>query len=145
MSKHPVSAFLARKDIEVTFQRYAIDALSAMAQGLFASLLIGTILTTVGDLSGLGFFNEVGGFAKSVAGPAMAVASGMGTCGLVGPIGVYTGWVAGMEAGAAAPGALEWAGLVLVCLVLPAVISWAVAALMRRAGLIADGDLKLED
>ena len=53
--------------------------------------------------------------------------------------------VAGMEAGAAAPGALEWAGLVLVCLVLPAVISWAVAALMRRAGLIADGDLKLED
>ena len=76
MSKHPVSAFLARKDIEVTFQRYAIDALSAMAQGLFASLLIGTILTTVGDLSGLGFFNEIGGFAKSVAGPAMAVAIG---------------------------------------------------------------------
>ena len=35
------------------------------------------------------------------------------------------------RAGAAAPGALEWAGLVLVCLVLPAVISWAVAALMR--------------
>ena len=60
MSKHPVSSFLARKDIEVTFQRYAIDALSAMAQGLFASLLIGTILTTVGDLSGLGFFNEIG-------------------------------------------------------------------------------------
>lgn len=82
-------------------------------------------------------------FALQQNGPA--VASGMGTCGLVGPIGVYTGWVAGMEAGAAAPGALEWAGLVLVCLVLPAVISWAVAALMRRAGLIADGDLKLED
>ena len=82
-------------------------------------------------------------FALQMNGPA--VASGMGTCGLVGPIGVYTGWVAGMEAGAAAPGALEWAGLVLVCLVLPAVISWAVAALMRRAGLIADGDLKLED
>ena len=71
-----VAAFLERKDIEVTFQRYAIDALSAMAQGLFASLLIGTILTTVGDLSGLGFFNEIGGFAKSVAGPAMAVAIG---------------------------------------------------------------------
>ena len=43
-----VAAFLKRKDIEVTFQRYAIDALSAMAQGLFASLLIGTILSTVG-------------------------------------------------------------------------------------------------
>ena len=354
MPKHSVTAFLARKNIEVSFQRYAIDALSAMAQGLFASLLIGTILTTVGDLSGVGFFNEIGTFAKSVAGPAMAVAigyalrapalvlfslaavgyaanaaggaggplavlviaiaaselgkavsketkvdiivtpavtvlagcglalgvapligalassvggfimwatelqplfmgiivsvvigialtlpissaaicaalgltglaggaalagccaqmvgfavmsfrenrwggvlsqglgtsmlqmgnimrkplvwvppivasavtgplatcvfalqqngpavaSGMGTCGLVGPIGVYTGWVASMEAGAAAPGAFEWAGLVLVCLVLPAGISWAVAALMRRAGLIAEGDLKLED
>ena len=354
MPKHSVTAFLARKDIEVSFQRYAIDALSAMAQGLFASLLIGTILTTVGDLSGVGFFNEIGTFAKSVAGPAMAVAigyalrapalvlfslaavgyaanaaggaggplavlviaiaaselgkavsketkvdiivtpavtvlagwglalgvapwigalassvggfimwatelqplfmgiivsvvigialtlpissaaicaalgltglaggaalagccaqmvgfavmsfrenrwggvlsqglgtsmlqmgnimrkplvwvppivasavtgplatcvfalqqngpavaSGMGTCGLVGPIGVYTGWVAGMEAGAAAPGAFEWAGLALVCLVLPAVISWAVCTLMRRAGLIAEGDLKLED
>ena len=58
---------------------------------------------------------------------------------------MYTGWVAGMEAGAAAPGAFEWAGLALVCLVLPAVISWAVCTLMRRAGLIAEGDLKLED
>ena len=68
-----VAAFLKRKDIEVTFQRYAIDALSAMAQGLFASLLIGTILSTVGDLSGLAFFNQIGTFAKSVAGPAMAL------------------------------------------------------------------------
>lgn len=82
-------------------------------------------------------------FALQQNGPA--VASGMGTCGLVGPIGVYTGWVAGMEAGAAAPGAFEWAGLALVCLALPAVISWAVCTLMRRAGLIAEGDLKLED
>jgi uncharacterized protein len=73
-----------------------------------------------------------------------AVASGMGTCGLVGPIGVYTGWVAGMEAGAAAPGLLDWAGLVLICLVLPALISGGVCALMRKAGLIAEGDLKLE-
>ena len=71
-----VAAFLKRKDIEVTFQRYAIDALSAMAQGLFASLLIGTILSTVGDLSGLAFFNQIGTFAKSVAGPAMAIAIG---------------------------------------------------------------------
>ena len=325
-----VAAFLERKDIEVTFQRYAIDALSAMAQGLFASLLIGTILSTVGDLSGLAFFNQIGTFAKSVAGPAMAiaigyalhtpplvlfslaavgfaandaggaggplavlvvavtilggcglalvaapwigalassvggfimwatelqpffmgvivsvvignaltlpissaaicaalgltglaggaalagccaqmvgfavlsfrenrwggllsqglgtsmlqmgnivkkpliwvpaivasavtgpvatcvfqlsqngpaVASGMGTCGLVGPIGVYTGWISGMEAGAAAPGAFDWVGLVLVCFVLPALIAWAVGALMRKAGLIAEGDLLLE-
>ena len=353
MSASSIEAFLKRKDIEITFQRYAIDALSAMAQGLFASLLIGTILTTIGDLSHLAAFNQIGTFAKSVAGPAMAiaigyalrtpplvlfslaavgyaandvggaggplavlviaivaselgkavsketkvdiivtpavtilggcglalvaapwigalassvggfimwatelqpffmgiivsvvigialtlpissaaicaalgltglaggaalagccaqmigfatmsfrenrwggllsqglgtsmlqmgnivkkplvwlppiiasavtgplatcvfqlaqngpaVASGMGTCGLVGPIGVYTGWVAGMEAGAAAPGLLDWAGLVLICLVLPALISGGVCALMRKAGLIAEGDLKLE-
>ncbi|MEG1494547.1 MAG: PTS sugar transporter subunit IIC [Gordonibacter sp.] len=76
MPKGTFAAFLKRKDIEITFQRYAIDALSAMAQGLFASLLIGTILDTVGNLSGIGFFNEIGGFAKSVAGPAMAIAIG---------------------------------------------------------------------
>lgn len=353
MTASSIEAFLKRKDIEITFQRYAIDALSAMAQGLFASLLIGTILTTIGDLSHLAAFNQIGTFAKSVAGPAMAiaigyalrtpplvlfslaavgyaandvggaggplavlviaivaselgkavsketkvdiivtpavtilggcglalvaapwigalassvggfimwatelqpffmgiivsvvigialtlpissaaicaalgltglaggaalagccaqmigfatmsfrenrwggllsqglgtsmlqmgnivkkplvwlppiiasavtgplatcvfqlaqngpaVASGMGTCGLVGPIGVYTGWVAGMEAGAAAPGLLDWAGLVLICLVLPALISGGVCALMRKADLIAEGDLKLK-
>lgn len=354
MSQHAVSAFLERKDIQISFQRYAIDALSAMAQGLFASLLIGTILSTVGDLSGVGFFNQIGDFAKSVAGPAMAiaigyalrtpplvlfslaavgfaanaaggaggplavlviaivaselgkavsketkvdiivtpavtvaggcglalaiapwigalassvggfimwatelqplfmgiivsvvigialtlpissaaicaalgltglaggaalagccaqmvgfavmsfrenrwggllsqglgtsmlqmgnimkrpiiwlppiiasavtgplatcvfalqqngpaVASGMGTCGLVGPIGVYTGWVAQAAAGGPAAGAFEWAGLALICFVLPAVLTWAVAAAMRKAGLIHEGDLKLED
>lgn len=349
-----IGAFLERKDIEISFQRYAIDALSAMAQGLFASLLIGTILGTVGDLSGWGFLNQIGTFAKSVAGPAMAiaigyalrtpplvlfslaavgfaandaggaggplavlvvaviaaeagkavsketkvdiivtpaitilvgcglalvaapwigalassvggfimwatelqpffmgvivsvvigialtlpissaaicaalgltglaggaalagccaqmvgfavlsfrenrwggllsqglgtsmlqmgnivkkplvwvpaiaasaitgplatcvfqlsqngpaVASGMGTCGLVGPIGVYTGWISGIEAGAAAPGLLDWASLALICFVLPALIAWAVGALMRRVGLITEGDLKLAD
>lgn len=354
MASSSFKAFLKRKDIEVSFQRYAIDALSAMAQGLFASLLIGTILTTLGDLTGFAALGEIGTFAKSVAGPAMAiaighalrtpplvlfslaavgfaandaggaggplavlvvaivaselgkavsketkvdiivtpavtifvgcglaliaapwigalassvggfimwatelqpffmgiivsvvigialtlpissaaicaalgltglaggaalagccaqmvgfavlsfrenrwggllsqslgtsmlqmgnivkkpliwvpaivasaitgplatcvfqlsqngpaVASGMGTCGLVGPIGVYTGWIAGMEAGTAAPSMLDWAGLVLVCFVLPALIAWGVGALMRRAGLIAEGDLALEE
>ena len=76
MSQGAFASFLARKDIEISPQRYAIDALSAMAQGLFASLLIGTILATVGDLTGIAFFNEVGSFAKSVAGPAMAIAIG---------------------------------------------------------------------
>ena len=68
--------FLARKDIEVSFQRYAIDALSAMAQGLFASLLMGTIFNTVGNLSGIEVFNQIGGFASAMAGPAMAIAIG---------------------------------------------------------------------
>ncbi|MFQ9180830.1 MAG: hypothetical protein ACLR3C_13735 [Eggerthella lenta] len=55
-----------------------------------------------------------------------------------------TGWISGMEAGAAAPGAFDWIGLALVCFVLPALIAWAVGALMRKAGLIAEGDLLLE-
>lgn len=341
--------FLERKGIEVSFQRYAIDALGAMAQGLFASLLIGTIFGTLGDLTGLAALTEIGNFAKAVSGPAMAVAigyalqapplvlfslaavgqaanaaggaggplavlvvaivaaelgkavsketrvdilvtpgvtvglgcalamlvapwigaaasslgglimwatelqpffmgiivsvlvgmaltlpissaaicaalsltglaggaalagccaqmvgfavasfkengvgglisqgigtsmlqmknivkkpavwvpaivasaitgpvatcifhmeqngaaiaSGMGTSGLVGPIGLYTGWVAS----GVAPGAMEWLGMLLVCFVLPAAIAWAVSAVMRRAGIIAEGDMALE-
>ena len=66
--------FLAKKDIVISGKRYGIDALSAMAQGLFASLLIGTILCTIGDLTSLSFFNTAGTYAKGIAGPAMAVA-----------------------------------------------------------------------
>ena len=339
------SSFLERKDIEISFQRYAIDALSAMAQGLFASLLIGTIFNTIGNLSGITVFNDIGVFATAVAGPAMAIAighalkspplvlyslavvgyaansaggaggplavlvvaiiaaelgkavsketkvdilvtvglgcllamfagpgigavataigsfimwatelqpflmgilvsvvvgialtlpissaaicaalgltglaggaalagccaqmvgfavisfadngwggivsqgigtsmlqmgnimrkpliwippivasaitgpiatcvfnmqqngpaiaSGMGTCGLVGPIGLYSGWIAD----GITPGAFEWLGMALVCLVLPAILSWLVAFAMRKAGLIAPGDMKLD-
>ena len=353
MPQGSFAGFLKRKDIEISFQRYAIDALSAMAQGLFASLLIGTILDTVGNLTGIVFFNEIGGFAKSVAGPAMAIAighalrtpplvlfslaavgyaanaaggaggplavlvvaivaselgkavsketkidiivtpavtvaggcglalavapwvgalasslgafimwatelqpffmgiivsvvigialtlpissaaicaalsltglaggaalagcctqmvgfavmsfrengvggllsqglgtsmlqmgnivkkpviwlptilasaiigplatcvfqlqqngpaiaSGMGTSGLVGPIGVYTGWVADMASGGAAPGAFKWLGLALICFILPALITGALSFAMRKAGLIKDGDLTLD-
>ena len=347
--KSGFAGFLARKDIEISFQRYAIDALSAMAQGLFASLLIGTIFNTVGNLSGISTFNDIGAFATAVAGPAMAIAighalkcpplvlyslavvghaanasggaggplavlviarvaaelgkavsketrvdilvtpaitvglgcalamavgpaigalasaiggfimwatelqpllmgilvsvavgialtlpissaaicaalgltglaggaalagccahmvgfaiisfadngwggivsqglgtsmlqmgnimkkpliwippivasavcgpiatcvftmqqngpaiaSGMGTCGLVGPIGLYSGWIAD----GIAPGAFEWLGMALVCFVLPAAVSWVVAFAMRKAGLIEDGDMKLD-
>ena len=79
-----------------------------------------------------------------------AVNSGMGTCGLCGPIGVWTGWVAPSEAaianGAVAiqPGAMDWIGLLLVCIVLPAVICWAIGLLCRRLGWIREGDLKLD-
>ena len=67
-----------------------------------------------------------------------AVNSGMGTCGLCGPIGVWTGWVAPSEAAVAngavaiAPGFMDWLGLVLVCFVLPGVICWALGLLCRR-------------
>ena len=43
-----IQAFLKRKDIRISLRRYGIDALGAMAQGLFCSLLIGTIIDTIG-------------------------------------------------------------------------------------------------
>ena len=66
--------FLKRKDIIISGKRYGIDALSAMAQGLFASLLIGTIFSTLATLTGISLFDTCGTYAKGIAGPAMAVA-----------------------------------------------------------------------
>lgn len=40
--------FLKRKDVVFSAHRYGIDAMGAMAQGLFASLLIGTIIKNAG-------------------------------------------------------------------------------------------------
>lgn len=77
------------------------------------------------------------------------VSSGMGTCGLVGQIGVYSGWVNPSEAaianGAAAiiPGAMDWLGLILICFVLPAVLAPLINNLCRKAGWVKDGDLTL--
>ena len=80
-------AFLKRKDIEISLRRYGIDALGAMAQGLFCSLLIGTILNTISTQFHIGFLTSpvavvsgieytVGGLASAMSGPAMAVAIG---------------------------------------------------------------------
>lgn len=74
-------AFLKKQNIEFSFQRYGIDALGAMALGLFASLLIGTIVNTVGDLLGDAYaFGHLlltaGSYAMKATGPAMALAIG---------------------------------------------------------------------
>lgn len=82
-----VQAFLKRKDIEISARRYGIDALSAMAQGLFCSLLIGTIINSIGSQFHIGFLTQtvatiggvdytVGGLATAMSGPAMAAAIG---------------------------------------------------------------------
>ena len=71
-----ISAFLKRKDIEFSLKRYFIDALGAMAQGLFASLLIGTIISTIGQQFGIETLVTVGNFAKGAQGAAMAIAIG---------------------------------------------------------------------
>ena len=82
-----VRGFLRRKNIVISAKRYGIDALGAMAQGLFCSLLIGTILNTLGTQFGIGFLTAqlitingvgytAGGLASFMSGPAMAVAIG---------------------------------------------------------------------
>lgn len=82
-----MKSFLKRKNIEISVKRYLIDALGAMAQGLFCSLLIGTIINTIGGQLGIGFLIEpvatiagvdytVGGLAMAMSGPAMAIAIG---------------------------------------------------------------------
>lgn len=87
MTKDSVKAFLKRKNIEISARRYGIDALSAMAQGLFCSLLIGTIINTIGTQFRIAFLIDpvctilgveytVGGLAVAMTGPAMAVAIG---------------------------------------------------------------------
>lgn len=74
-----------------------------------------------------------------------AVSSGMGTCGLVGPLGIYTGWINDIAYGAKeAITAIDWLSLVLICFLLPGVLSWALGLLLRRIGWIKKGDLTLE-
>lgn len=82
-------------------------------------------------------------FRLEMNGPA--ISSGMGTCGLVGQIGVYTGWVNDVAAGTkAAITGMDWLGLVLISFVLPAVLTWLIAIPLRKWGWIKDGDLKLD-
>ena len=82
-------------------------------------------------------------FRLEMNGPA--ISSGMGTCGLVGQIGVYTGWVSDVAAGTkAAITGMDWLGLVLISFVLPAVLTWLIAVPLRRWGWIREGDLKLD-
>ena len=76
--------------------------------------------------------------------PSGGVASGMGTCGLVGPIGVYAGWVADVASGAkAAITGMDWLAMALLCFILPAVLTWAFGLFFRRIGWIREGDLTL--
>ena len=74
-----------------------------------------------------------------------AVNSGMGTCGLCGQIGVWTGWVNDVANGTkAAITGFDWLGLVLICFVLPAIFSWVFCEILRKKGWIKENDLKLD-
>lgn len=82
-----IRRFLKKKDIVISLKRYGIDALGAMAQGLFCTLLIGTILNTLGTQFHIPFLTAVivtigdmeymvGGLASAMSGSAMAAAIG---------------------------------------------------------------------
>ena len=98
-------AFLKRKNIVFTARRYGIDALGAMAQGLFCSLLIGTIIRTLGQQLKLQFLVDIGTYAMAVSGPAMAVAIGHAL--QAPPMVLFSlaavGWAANAEGGAGGP------------------------------------------
>ena len=95
--------------------------------------------------------------ASAIAGPAATclfklqmngtpVSSGMGTCGLVGQIGVYAGWLNDIAAGTKLSlTAMDWFGLIMISFILPAVISSVVGNLLRKIGWIKENDLKLEN
>lgn len=100
-----VKAFLKRKNIVFSARRYGIDALGAMAQGLFCSLLIGTIIKTLGQQLGIQYLTDIGTYAMSVSGPAMAVAIGYAL--KADPMVLFSlaavGWAANAEGGAGGP------------------------------------------
>ncbi len=96
---------MKRKNIEISVKRYLIDALGAMAQGLFCSLLIGTIIKTIGAQCGVDFLTEIGSYAMTVSGPAMAVAIGYAL--KADPMVLFSlvsvGWAANAQGGAGGP------------------------------------------
>ncbi len=81
-------------------------------------------------------------FKMEMNGPA--ISSGMGTCGLVGPIGVYTGWVDEISAGVrTAITSTDWIGLALIAIILPAILCPLINMFLRKIGWVKDGDLTL--
>ncbi len=69
-----LTGFLKKKDIEISFKRYFIDALSFMALGLFSTLIIGLIISEIGNKFGVGELTTIGNYAKSATGAGIGVA-----------------------------------------------------------------------
>lgn len=109
--------FLKRKGVSLDPKVYFIDALGAMAFGLFASLLVGTILNSIGQIGSIAFFTDrLWPLAKSGAGAAIAVSIayalnapnlvlfaisivGLGSYELGGPVGVFVATIFAVEFG----------------------------------------------
>lgn len=96
---------------------------------IFASAILGPLGTIV--------------FHFENFGPALT--SGMGTCGLVGPIGVYTGWIQQITQGLKSSITwMDWLSLLLLCFILPAIFSYVFFLWMKKMKLIDEADYRLE-
>ncbi|MFI3174829.1 MAG: PTS sugar transporter subunit IIC, partial [Bacillota bacterium] len=108
--------FLVRKNVNITFKAYFIDAMGSMAFGLFASLLIGTILGTIGTELSQEWLVEIANFAKASVGAAMgasiatalvapplvmfsAITVGFAGNSLGGPVGAFIASIVAVEVG----------------------------------------------
>ena len=108
--------FLKKKEVNISAKAYFLDALGAMAFGLFASLLMGTIFTTLGDKLNLPILLEIAKYAKQATGAAIGVAIAFSlkapslvlfsatVCGIAGnalggPVGAYIAAVISTELG----------------------------------------------
>jgi len=69
-----IKGYLERKNLNISLKVYFIDAMGAMAFGLFASLLIGTIFNTLNGWTDIAFFATMAMFAKAATGAAIGVA-----------------------------------------------------------------------
>jgi hypothetical protein len=112
-----IKKFLRRKNIEISVQRYLIDALGYMALGLFGTLIVGSILNVIGGKLGIIFLTEtLWPLAQSMMGPGIAVAiayglkapplvifssvvTGAAGAALGGPVGAFIAGVTGAEFG----------------------------------------------
>lgn len=109
--------FLQKKDVYLSAKRYFIDAMGAMAYGLFATLLVGTILKTIGEEINITFLRDVvWPVANQATGPAIALAIayslrapqlvmyaaavvGLSAYQLGGPLGVFLATIVAVESG----------------------------------------------
>jgi len=73
-----VKEFLQKKDIVISLKRYGVEAMGAMTLGLFASLIIGLILSEIGARAGIGFMVDMGAWARGATGYAIGVAVAFG-------------------------------------------------------------------
>lgn len=108
--------FLQKKEIKISLKTYFIDAMGAMAFGLFASLLIGTIFGTLGEKFHIGEFLTISEYCKGATGAALgvsiayalkapqlvlfsAVTSGLAGNALGGPVGAFLATILSVELG----------------------------------------------